>query len=308
VGFTHQLLAYDCADSFLTGTVPFVRAGLDGGDTVLAVTGVANQELLRGALGTAADHVEFVEAAEWYRSPARTLAQGVSRAEGLARAGGRLRLVSEPVWRGWRDFEVTEWQRTEAMANIAYVASCAALLCLYNDPALPAEVVAGARATHPETLRGDAGVPNPGYLDPWTFSAEADLEPLPPAPDDAELLQVKQPDLYWLRAYVADFARGEGMAETELQRLLVAVTEVATNALRHGTPPYELRIWTEHGELVCDVADGGLWESAKDFGFLPPDPAGPGRFGLWAVRLLCSLVQIRTGRTGTIVRLRLPLA
>ena len=87
-----------------------------------------------------------------------------------------------------------------------------------------------------------------------------------------------------------------------MQRLLVAVTEVVTNAMRHGEPPIVLRMWPEPdaagGALVCEVADEGRWPPGAGYGLLPPRPAGtaPGsRFGLWAVRLLCATVQIRTG-------------
>lgn len=304
--FTHQLLPYDSVESFVTGTVPFVRSGLEGGDAVLAVTSVVNHELLRDALGGAADEVEFIEAAEWYRHPARTLAGCLSHAEQLAREGRRLRLLGEPVWRDRTPLEVTEWQRVEALANVAFAGTDAAILCPYNGRMLPAGIVAGARRTHPETVHGASPVPNPGYMDPWAFNSLFDERPLGTVPAHAEELVIEVPDLYWLRAYIADYTRGGVLPDAELQRLLVAVTEVVTNAQRHGVPPIVLRLWTEPGELVCEVSDGGSWRSATGHGRLPPDPAGPGRFGLWAVRLLCSVVQIRSDESGTTVRLRLP--
>lgn len=306
--FTHQLLPYDSAETFLAGTVPFVRAGLEAGDTVLAVTGVANHELLRGELGEDGGDVEFIEAHDWYRHPARTLAGCLAQADTLARDGRRLRLLGEPVWKGRTPLQVTEWQRTEAIANVALAGSGAAILCPYNGRALPAGIVAGARRTHPETIRGTSPLPNPGYMDPWAFSSLFDERPLPPPPAYAEELPIELPDLYWLRMYITDYAQDSAMPGQELQRLLVAVTEVVTNALRHGAPPIMLRLWTEPGELICEVSDGGRWRPATGYSHLPPDPSGPGRFGLWAVRLLCSVVQIRTGGPGTTVRLRLPAA
>jgi MEDS: MEthanogen/methylotroph, DcmR Sensory domain/Histidine kinase-like ATPase domain len=303
-GFAHLLLPYDGAESFLAGVVPFVREGLEDGERVVVVTGVANQELLRMALGDDVRGVAFAEAREFYRHPLRTLAEGLARADAAKREGRRLRLVGEPVWKGRSPLEVTEWVRMEALVNVACERRPAAVLCPYST-LLPAAIVAGARRTHPETVKGVRRLANPGYVDPWRVCEQLDAEPLPEAPEDVEVLRIEKPDLYWLRAYVGDYARSMGMGDEVLQRLLVAVTEVVTNAVRHGAPPVELRLWREPGQLVCEVSDSGTW-GGGGFGYLPPDPAEPGRLGLWAVRLLCSAVQIRAGEAGTTVRLRVP--
>lgn len=299
--FTHQVLPYRDVDDFLAGAIPFLRAGVDAGDEVLAVAGEPNLSLLRERLEETAGKVEFVEAASWYEHPARTLASCLARAEELAAEGRRLRMVGEPVWAGRSELEVTEWQRIEAIVNVAFAGTGTALLCPYDLRSLPPSIVAGGRHTHPETVKGIARTRNPGYMDPWAFNALCDQAPLPPPPESAQFLEIEVPNLYWLRAYVAEYAERFEMAEEETQRLLVAVTEVVTNAVRHGAPPIELRLWTEPPwQMVCEVRDAGHWRPAHGCGLVP------GRFGLWAVRLLCSIVQVRTG-PGTIVRLRLPL-
>jgi serine/threonine-protein kinase RsbW len=60
-------------------------------------------------------------------------------------------------------------------------------------------------------------------------------------------------------------------------RMAVVATELATNALRHGLPPTEVRLMREDGRLILDVAD-------HDLGTLPevdPDrPLGAGGLGL----------------------------
>ncbi|WP_131740392.1 sensor histidine kinase [Actinomadura roseirufa] len=311
--FTHRLLPYDGVDEFLAGALPFLRDGVDQGDRVLAVTGVGREELLREELGLAAAGVEFADAATWYGHPSRTLADCLSDADNTAWQGRRLRVLGDPVWAERRQpLEVVEWQRIEAILNVAFRGTGATILCPYAG-SLPAGVVAAARRTHPETVRDTRAVPNPGYIDPWAYSAECDREPLPEPPAGTDRLRIDRPDLYWLRAYVSDYARRTPLPEEDLQRLLVAVTEIVTNSLRHGAPPIALRMWTEtSGEpaLVCEVTDEGRWPSGSAFGLVPPRPGatGPGgRFGLWAVRLLCSIVQIRTGDRGTTVRLRLGL-
>ncbi|MFC6886597.1 MULTISPECIES: sensor histidine kinase [Actinomadura] len=306
--FAHRVLPFDGVDDFLAGTAPYLREGVEDGDRVVAVTSVASGFVLREALGPVADGVEFAEAERWYRHPARTFADCLGDAEEAARQGRRLRLLGEPVWTSRPEAEVVEWQRVEALVNVAFRETGAWILCPYAVRALPAGVVAAARRTHPESVRGSRVVANPGYVDPWLYSARCDREPLSDPPADAELLKIDVPDLYWLRAYVSDYARQAALPEEDLQRLLVAVTEVVTNALRHGRPPIAMRLWTGPGPvLVCEVTDEGRWAPGTGYGLIPPRGAGRGRFGLWAVRLLCSAVQIRTGdRTVVRLLLRMP--
>ncbi|MCP9953681.1 MEDS domain-containing protein [Actinomadura madurae] len=179
--FTHLLLPFDGMEQFLGGAVPFLSAGVDAGDRVLAVCGPAREALLRDALGPAAGGVEFTEAAAWYEHPSRTLSDCLSDACDTARQGRRLRLLGEPVWATRPPLEVVEWQRAEAVLNIAFRGTGAAIMCPYAA-SLPASVVAAGRKTHPETVRGARAVANPGFLNPWTFCGQCDDEPLPPPP------------------------------------------------------------------------------------------------------------------------------
>ncbi|GLZ08627.1 hypothetical protein Acsp03_60930 [Actinomadura sp. NBRC 104412] len=308
---THRVLPYDGMEGYLAGAVPFLREGIDAGDRVLAVTPLGSRMILEDALGAAADEVEFADPSDWYTHPPRAMADTLHHAEAALWEGRRLRVLAEPTWTGRPHAEVLEWQRAEALTTLAYEGTGAAFLCPYSRT-LPAGVIAAARQTHPETVKGTRSVATPGYLDPWTFSERCDAEPLPDPPPGADRIPLDRPDLYWLRQYVADFAERAQVCDEHLQRLLVAVTEVVTNAVRHGAPPIVLTLWTDPDDrsLVCQVADRGRWRAGADAGLLPPRGAtpgtdAPGRFGLWAVRLLCSLVQIRTGERGTTVRLRL---
>ncbi|MFI0479288.1 anti-sigma factor RsbA family regulatory protein [Actinomadura sp. 9N215] len=311
--FTHRVLPYDGMEQFLDGAVPFLLDGVDAGDRVLAVCGTARETLLRDVLGPAAADVEFTDASTWYAHPSRTLADCLSDADDTAWRGRRLRVLGDPVWASRSPLEVAEWQRVEAVVNVAFRGTGASVLCPYAAT-LPPGVVAAARKTHPETVRGARALANPGFVDPWAYCAQSDREPLPKPPPDADTFKIDRPDLYWLRAYVSEYARQTPLPEEDVQRLLVAVTEVVTNALRHGEPPIVLRMWTDaHAAdpaFVCEVGDEGRWPPGTGYGLIPPrrgDTGSGGRFGLWAVRLLCSIVQIRTGDHGSVVRLRLTL-
>lgn len=307
----HEVLPYADDAAFLETTVPFVREGLAAGDMVLAVTGDRNLERLHGRLGGDAGLVEFHRSQEWYRHPARTLAACVRQADVLARYGRGLRLVGEPVWHGRGPLEVAEWQRVEAIVNVAFAGTGASILCPYDLRALPLSVLDSARRTHPLAARDGGTQPNPGFMDPWAFADTIDRMPLPPVPAEAASLRIDAADLYWLRQFVREYGKAIALEGWELQCLLMSVTEVAMNALRHGRPPVDLRLWVDQQTekaLVCEISNAGHWRPAPGMGLVPPAPTAPSRFGLWAVRLLCSIVQVRTGRAGTTVRLRLAVS
>jgi serine/threonine-protein kinase RsbW len=61
------------------------------------------------------------------------------------------------------------------------------------------------------------------------------------------------------------------------ERMAVVATELATNALRHGLPPTEVRLLRDHDRLIIDVADHDLTAAPV----LEEDrPLGAGGLGL----------------------------
>src|SRR5690606_16488914 len=83
--------------------------------------------------------------------------------------------------------------------------------------------------------------------------------------------------------------------------LVTAVNEVVANALQHGTPPVGLWMWRDGDDVLCEVGDNGLWHPPPSplTGFIPPDTALQRGFGLWTVRLLVDLMDVRAGWDGT---------
>ena len=64
-------------------------------------------------------------------------------------------------------------------------------------------------------------------------------------------------------------------------KMAVVATELATNALRHGLPPTEVRLLRDHDRLIIDVADHDLVAAPK----LDEDrPLGAGGLGLRLTR------------------------
>jgi anti-sigma regulatory factor (Ser/Thr protein kinase) len=301
----HRALVYSGEPEFLAVAVPYLRGGLAAGDAVLVAAPVPRLELVRRALGADADQALFVDVAQWYRHPVRTIAayDGFLR----ARAPRRVRALAELEWAARSPLETREWIRYEAIVNAVFDASGASALCAYDRTAAPPGVVAAARRTHPELVEDSRPRPSPGYTEPSRLSAELDRAPLrPPAIFDS--IPIESADLREVRGFVAACAARHGLAGAALGGLLVAVTELATNAVKHGVPPMAVRMWAEDGDLICEVADRGYWHPSAMLGYVPPETAAGGGFGLWGVRMLSDIVQVQAGWDGTVVRLRTRLS
>lgn len=113
-------------------------------------------------------------------------------------------------------------------------------------------------------------------------------------------------DLPGVRRFVATHARDYGLDESSVGDLVIAVNEIATNGVRHGSPKARLRMWIESGHLCAEVHDNGHWVPT-DAGADPPSSDAEGGMGLWVTRQICSSVRIDTGDQGTTVRLEMPL-
>ena len=108
-----------------------------------------------------------------------------------------------------------------------------------------------------------------------------------------------------VRRFTEVHARHYKVDEGLIGDLVIAVNEIATNAVRHGSPYAELRMWIEDGRVIAEVHDSGTWTPADTPGGSPPLPDAEGGMGIWVARQICSAVNIRTGINGTVVRLEL---
>jgi anti-sigma regulatory factor (Ser/Thr protein kinase) len=298
----HHALIYDDQAEFLSVTVPFIRAGLEDDSAVLVVVPPGNLDALRETLGDDGcdGDVLFIDANTWYEHPVRTIRDYCDLVE--AEAPRRVRAVAELVWQGRTHEEIVEWTRYEAVVNRAFEHSGARVICGYNRSEIPEQIVDSARRTHPEVLIGPWRRRSPSFTEPEVFGAHCDRGPLPPAPAHAETMRLESADLGPLRERIRDLAELNRMDPAVASAFVTAAVEVAANALRHGTPPMAAKVWADAGRLFCEVADYGHWRPDSLLGFLPREP-GSG-LGMWGVRLLTDLVQVRTGWNGTVVRLQ----
>lgn len=116
--------------------------------------------------------------------------------------------------------------------------------------------------------------------------------------------------MYALRAAVAAHATQAGLPQGRTEDLVVAVHELAANAVRHGAGHGRLRVWKHHQALYCEVTDEG---APQALGSNEPDTdpgadaesdraalwrSEPGH-GLWMVRQIADQSSLHSGAHGT---------
>jgi anti-sigma regulatory factor (Ser/Thr protein kinase) len=302
--FRHEALLYGGDDGFLAGAAPFLRGAAAAEEPVLAMVSGAKIDMLREDLGDVADEVAFADMHEVGSNPARIIPAWREFVEQHGRGGRPMRGIGEPIWAGRSSAELIECQRHEALLNLAFAdASAMWLLCPYDVDALDPEVVAEAHCSHPVVVEDGATRESDGYHGIDVVAAPF-AAPLSPPPADAAELSFTAESLDSLRVYLAGRAELLGLEPTRREDLVLAVNEVATNAVLHGGGEGTLLMWAEDGTVLCEIRDTGNLD-APLAGRVRPSPDRIGGHGLWLANHLCDLVQMRSFSTGTVVRVHL---
>ncbi|HEV2373027.1 MAG TPA: sensor histidine kinase [Streptosporangiaceae bacterium] len=282
---------------YRAGVTGFIRDALARDDPVLAAVPAQRALLLHTALGRDAARVSFADLTEVGRNPALIIP--AIRAFTEHQPAGHASIVCEPAWPGRTSPELVETVRHEALVNLALADTPAAILCPYDRSRLPRHVLTDIRCTHPMLSWHGATWPSDGFAVPAVVPARCE-QPLPRPPTSAESLSYDV-DLRAVREFVARRAVRAGLPDSRVGDLVLAVSEVAANTLRHTSGPGTLSIWRDRSTILCEVRDQG-WIADPLVG--RQSPLGlPGRQGLWVVNQMCDLVQIRTGPKGSTVRM-----
>jgi len=101
------------------------------------------------------------------------------------------------------------------------------------------------------------------------------------------------------------------LSEDRVGEVVLAVHELAANAIAHGAGHGRLRIWDLGGTLSCEIVDGGGRAASS----VPVDAHGPADahgsaavadpwpavdgHGLWLVRKVADELDLRSGPRGT---------
>jgi anti-sigma regulatory factor (Ser/Thr protein kinase) len=254
-------------------------------------------ELLRQALDSQVGRVEIIDMSEVGRNPARIIP---AMEQLLAEHAGCIpHYVGEPVWPGRSPEEIREAAKHEALVNLAWPEVPIRALCAYDAGQLDHEVLADAERTHPTVIRDGRRQPSSAY-DGSTVPPGSERA-LPPAPAEAIEHPFGLEELRAVRGLVSHEAGAAGLRRDRVQDLVLAISELATNAIRHGRGSGILRMWRRPDRIICQIEDGGHIRDPLA-GRRVPAPDAAGGIGLWAVNQLCDLVEVRSGQRGTTVR------
>jgi anti-sigma regulatory factor (Ser/Thr protein kinase) len=201
---------------------------------------------------------------------------------------------------------MVECQHHESLLNLAFGhADGFRLLCPYDVEALPEDVIEEARRSHPLILDGQTLRESRSFRGIESIGHAAD--PLPAPRATSEELGFQQTTLATVRRFVSGRASDAGLPSDRTDDLVLAVNEAASNSVRHGGGAGVVRVWSDAGYLVCEIRDSGRIDQPL-VGRRRPEPGSKGGHGLWMAHQLCDLVQLRSRRNGTVVRLHMRLA
>lgn len=302
----HRAAVVDSDDELLARALPYLDEGLRDGELVVLSCPPDTAALISGALGERAGPVESDTRLSLLDTSVPDAAAATWELMRRAKetGSGRLRLAGRLEWgpapRNWR-----EGLRYEAAVNLLLAARPVSALCLFDRRVLPAEVLAGAAATHPELLDGQGTRASAEFQEPADFVRRLPL-PREPVEDAAPDVAIEDaPSLAALRRELRGVLESRVPDPDQAADLHFALSEIASNAFRHGSRPVSARVWATTDRLVCTITDSGGGFDAPFAGFRPAHglDLANGGMGLWLARKLWDHVDVLPERVRCTVRL-----
>lgn len=305
----HTTALFDSEDDLRRRVVPFVRAGLAAGETVVAVVSGRAAAQLRAGLGADERDIRWQVPDVSYESLG-PMFNGLRRyLAGQYEAGNRVRLIAENDTTS-STARTAAYLRFEAASNHVLGAYGFPWVCLYDRRRYSTDVLEAVRQVHPLLMGPDGrSAPSSAYVPPDTYlrAHPGPLSPVPPQPPvDFWLTTVGQ--FGAARRAATEAAGMLGLSEEAGDDFELATAEALSNALRHGERPCRVRVWATPQHVVLRVDDRGAGDDIATKGFDPPDPANVhvGGMGVWMIRQLADVVHIDIGAAGTAVEVQFP--
>ena len=107
-------------------------------------------------------------------------------------------------------------------------------------------------------------------------------------------------DLPAVRQLIESRAQDAGLPRDRRQDIVLAVDEIASNAIRHGGGSGRLEVWLAADQLWFRVSDDGRGFAAGPEPSLPDARQTNGR-GLWIATRVADTLAVNTGPSGTVV-------
>lgn len=302
--YRHEALLFASQQALLEASVPWLRAGLDAGDVIALACDAEHNAALAAALG---HHpaVRMLPQERIYHKAVDAVAFYHDLITATVAADHhRVRVLGE-VGFGTSARGREEWLRFEAVCNHALAPLPLWSVCAYYTPDLPQSLVATALLTHPWLRTADGTASNNDYVPPDRLLNGVGPNLPTPNAEAATVALAHNDELRELRYVLRERLEDLDMSSETADAMVLAVNEVAGNALRHGRPPVLVTLWVTATHILCDVTDRGPGITDPLAGYTPPDPLRLPEHGagLWMTRRLCDEVTTARRPTGFTVRL-----
>jgi anti-sigma regulatory factor (Ser/Thr protein kinase) len=303
--FHHEAFLYRNDVDYVAHLQPFISEGVANGDAVLVAVPAARLAVIRDGLDVdPGGRVRFEPMEEVGRNPAWIIPVWAEFFDQARHDGRAVRGVGEPIWADRSDDELVEYERHEALLNLAFAGTSGfQLLCPYDAATLDPDVIAEAHRTHPQVSGPEGSAESAHYVGDITAVIDA---PLSPVPEECSRAAFDRHSLGVVRRWAAEMASGAGLSGEQVDDLMVGVSEAMTNSIRHAGGSGELLVWQAGAEVLCEVRDGGHVTDPLAGRVAPSVHQLDGR-GLWIMNRVCDLVQIRDIEGGQAVRLHFSL-
>ncbi len=302
VGYFHEAAFYGSDEEFVAIVEPFLREGIAAGEPTLVACAARNVALLRDAV-SGLEGISFVPGEQRYQSPGKTIATYRRIfAEFVADGAEQIRVVGDVPHPGvgvpW-----DSWARYEAAVNHAYNDFPLWGMCPYDTRSTPDFVLDEVRQTHPNVATPAGPIRNGGFEEPRHFlrnRPRAATDPIETTLPDAELFCPTSAEARGLVERVSDHS---SLDRETVSDLVLAVSEIVANSIRHGAHPHRIRGWARKQRIIVTVADAGPGPLDPFLGRVEPDVHSPSGRGLWIAHQICSDVVLRANDDGFTVRL-----
>jgi anti-sigma regulatory factor (Ser/Thr protein kinase) len=313
VRLEHAVAFHSGADDLLAQLVPLAGAALERGEQLAVSLRRPTAQVLADRLGATAGAGRLVplsrpDAGHGAASPVGVSGQTVAARWALelrsltSASGGPVTVLSEHV--GELDgADGRFWTELDAALNVALAGLPVRINCFYPEFPLHLEIADGARRNHPLLRSGGQLHHNPGHHDPRSVLTDRPAAP-PPLLGPPDLrLGFSAWQLNEVRTAVEKVLTGCGYERERAEDVVLAVNELATNAVEHGTPEAQLSLWAGAHGLLCEIDDGGTLRDPLP-GLQAPHPSEPRGRGVWIARQLCDWLHVWADDRGTHVRVR----
>lgn len=303
VRLRHAAAFHSGPADLVAGLAPLVDDARSRGEPVALAVAPQTERALREVLGSIAGVVTLGRPA------------GPDAISGQTLAARRARELRELVGEGIPATVLVEhdaeldgvdgrfWTELDAAVNIALADLPVTMVCSFPELPLHLEIGDGARDNHGLLLVDGCFCPNPGHRPPREVLADRPISaPLLLGPPDLELT-FRAWQLHEVRTVVERALLAAGYGTDRAEDVVLAVNEIATNAVEHGAAEARIFLWTTADGLACEIHDTGRLHDPLP-GLRAPHPAEPRGRGVWIARQLCDVLHLWSDRDGTHVRLR----